>query len=129
MACFSSENTEPYKWYSGKTKEILPENIDSGLNLNSERGIAWRKYEVLYPFTLQFLMTDFLYEEKCILLSMQSIPFHYLSVNVLIRRCWSSVVQSTGFGVRWTWVKSQPVYLPWICYSLSLTLHICKLGK
>lgn len=37
MACFSSENTEPYKWYSGKMKEILPENIDSGLNLNSQR--------------------------------------------------------------------------------------------
>lgn len=69
-------------------KQILPENIDSGLNLNSQReelpGRNMRSPTLLH---CSFLMTDFLYEEKCILLSMQSIPFHYLSVNVLIGRC------------------------------------------
>lgn len=60
---------------------------------------------------------------------MRSIAFHCLSVNVLVNRCWSSVVQGTDFGVRWTWVKSQPGYLPWTCCSVCLSLHICKLGK
>lgn len=61
MACYSSGNTESYEWCSGKRKEILPENIDSGLDLNSQEKNCLTEICSPLPFyTAVFLMTDFL---------------------------------------------------------------------
>lgn len=101
LECYNSGNTKPYEWCSGKRKEILPENIDNELDLNSQERDCLAETCHPYPFTLPFLNYWFsLGRKKCFLLLIHTIPFRNLSSNVLIHRYWSSVVQSTEFGVR-----------------------------